>query len=127
PEDGGGAIAALVTKHDGQRLSVATGRRRTEADHHAGTRRNLARAERAQRCEARAVLVAQWQVEERVADGGEAFLRQLGGTLRPRETRARLHALSEGGQSHEGHLSTDGRGVGPLPSGDWWRAATPHR
>ena len=89
PEDGGGAIAALVTKHDGQRLSVATGRRRTEADHHAGTRRDLARAERAQRCEARAVLVAQWQVEERVADGGEAFLRQLGGTLRPHA----LHVL----------------------------------
>ncbi len=28
-----------------------------------------------------------------------------------------MHPLSEGGQSHEGHLSTNGRGQSPLPIG----------
>jgi hypothetical protein len=41
-----------------------------------------------------------------------------------------VHPLSEGGQGHEGHLSTGstiGRGPGPLPIGSRWEAATPHR
>ena len=39
-----------------------------------------------------------------------------------------LHPLSQGGQGHEGHLSTstNGRGQCPLPIGNWWEAATPH-
>src|SRR5262245_3583006 len=46
---------------------------------------------------------------------------------RPRQAGASLHALPEGGQGHEGHLSTHGRGRRPLPNGNWWEAATPHR
>src|SRR3989442_1931477 len=42
-------------------------------------------------------------------------------------TRARVHPLPQGRQGHEGHLSTLGRGRCPLPSGNWWEAATPHR
>src|SRR5262249_8866637 len=49
----------------------------------------------------------------------------LGG--RPRQAGASLHALSKGRQGHEGHLSTHGRGRRPLPNGNWWEAATPHR
>src|SRR5690242_2449529 len=43
--------------------------------------------------------------------------------------RARVHALPQGWKSHEGHLSTahTGGGVGPLPYGQRWEAATPHQ
>src|SRR5438876_668639 len=43
--------------------------------------------------------------------------------------RARLHPVSQGGQGHQGHLSTgtNGRGRRPLPIGTWWEATTPHR
>jgi hypothetical protein len=40
-----------------------------------------------------------------------------------------VHPLPQGRQGHEGHLSTAhaGGGVGPLPHGQRWEAATPHQ
>src|SRR5437867_1037624 len=49
------------------------------------------------------------------------------GGRRQGSTRARMHPLPQGGQGHESHLSTNGRGRCPLPNGNWWEAATPHR
>src|SRR3989449_5377737 len=51
-----------------------------------------------------------------------------GAARRHDPARARLHPVSQSGQSHEGHLSTtpNGRGRRPLPIEGWWEAATPH-
>src|SRR5436309_6010102 len=47
---------------------------------------------------------------------------------REASARTRVHPLPQGGEGHEGHLSTHtGGGVGPLTNGEWWEAATPHR
>src|SRR5262245_24521228 len=42
-------------------------------------------------------------------------------------SRARLYALPQGRESHEGHLSTTGGGMAPSRLNLRWEAATPHR
>ena len=96
--DGGRGVAALVAQHDLQRMARAPGRRRADTDHDAGARCDLARADGAQWGEARAVLVAQRQVEERVADGDQALPLELLRAVRPHP----LHVL-------QGRRESDGR------------------
>src|SRR5207244_5238210 len=52
-----------------------------------------------------------------------------GADRRQDPARARLHPVSQGGQGHQGHLSTgtNGRGRGPLPDRRGWEATAPHR
>jgi hypothetical protein len=96
--DGGRAVAALVAQQDDERLAPAPGRRRADAGHDARAGHDLARADRAKGGEVRAVLVAQGQVEERVADGDEALPLELLGAVRPHT----LHVL-------QGRHESDGR------------------
>jgi len=67
-------VAARVPQHDREGLARAPGRRRREADDRARAGRRLARLERAERREPRAVLVAQRQEEQGVLDGAQALL-----------------------------------------------------
>jgi hypothetical protein len=110
-------------EHDGQRLSMTSGWRRTDPHDHAGARRDLARPDGAQRREARAVFVAQRQVEERIADGAEPFLLQLSGTLRPDS----LHVLQRRAEA-DGRVRLPGLGHRVIkPAGSTPVALRPRR
>ena len=81
-----GRVAARVPQEHAERRARPAGRRWTHADDRPRARGRLAGLERAEGREARAVLVAERDEEERVLDGGEPLPLQL---LRA----ARAHAL----------------------------------
>ena len=77
-----GRMPGAVAQHDGERKTRAARRWRADARDHARRRGRLARLELAKRRQARAVLVAERDEEQRVADGREPLLAELRGALR---------------------------------------------
>ncbi len=74
-------IPAFVAQEQRERRATASGRRRADAGDDAGAGRRLADAERRQRCEPRAIFVADGHEEQRVADGLESLSPQQLGAL----------------------------------------------